>query len=58
MLLHLTEELIRHWILMTQIFMKTNQLRLGVVLTQKIQNNYLIPFVTSFFENVNKKHFP
>lgn len=43
---------------MTQIFMKTNQLRLGVVLTQKIQNNYLIPFVTSFFENVNKKHFP
>lgn len=26
--------------------MKTNQLHLGVILTQKVQNNYLIPFVT------------
>lgn len=33
---------------MTKILMKTNQLHLRVVLTQKVQNNYLIPFITSF----------
>lgn len=33
---------------MTKILIKTNQLHLGIVLTQKVQNNYLIPFVTSF----------
>lgn len=37
---------------MTKILMKTNQLCLGIVLTQKVENDYLIAFVTS-----SKKHF-